>query len=890
MRFFRRRIPDHEIDAELRYHLDQLIASKVQGGLTAEAARREALLEFGLPEPTKEACRDLRPYAAATAAAGSLRQAWRGLARSPGFTTVAILTLALGTGANIALFSLVNAALLRLIPVHEPERLVWFAPKPEEFGRMLNYPFYRSLEGDSRFDGLLCAFPASVSAKAWNGAAERVDSELVSGTYFEVLGVRPYLGRLLTRDDDRVRLGHPVVVASHAYWTSHLGSDPSAVGRVIELNGAAYTLVGVAAPGFAGIEQGYPRSLFVPIQMKAAITPGWDGLDKPLIIWLWVVGRLKPSVDREALGQELNARLHAFQEPYIQADRRLVASQRAMMRQRTLTLEPLRDAVLATRTKQHLRTLAWIVLGVLVVTCANLAGLLLVRGLQRRKELATRLALGSSRGRVIAHLVMESVLIGAAGGLVGLVLGASLAPLLASGFPLLGEGSKLTAPLDLRVLGFALVLSLGTCLVFGVAPAWQSTRLDLVAALKGGESGPKHTRMRHGLLAVQTGAALLLLAAAGLFAVNLRRLFTFDAGFAVNRLLIAEMEPTLNGYDGEQRLALYRGLDRRLKELAGTAGSGIRAAALSNVAPISPYYWSMMFLRAGRTEDKELVPRAVAVGPGYFETMGIPLRRGRVIAERDDVGAARVAVISESLARRAYPGVDPIGQRFVGDLRKPLESTFEIAGVVADVQLSDPRRRVGLECVYVPYRQWPFPAQAIVVQLRLTGAAEGRALEVLRGVVRELDPKLGLYDVRTSEQALARTLSTERLASWLSGFFAVLAVLLVGTGLYGLLAREAAARRKEFGVRSALGADGSQLLWVLVRGVMVSVAVGLAAGLLALGLLRPVMTGLLVDSRWAAAWVVAGAVGVLVVTVVAAAWVPGRGVARVETGAALRYE
>lgn len=832
----------------------------------------------------------MRPYALATAAAGSMRQAWRGLARSLGFTTVTILTLALGAGANIALFSLVNAAVLRLIPVHEPERLVWFAPKPDEFGHTLNYPFYKSLEGDSRFDGMLCAFPAAVAAKTWNGATERVESELVSGTYFDVLGVRPYLGRLLSRDDDRVRLGHPVVVASHAYWALHLGADPQAVGRVIELNGAPYTLIGVTAPGFEGIEQGYPRSLFVPIQMKPAITAGWDGLDKPLIDWLWVVGRLKPGVDRAALGQELNERLHAFQEPYIQTDRQLVASQRAMMRKRTLTLEPLRDAVLATRTKQHLRTLALIVIAVLIVTCANLAGLLLVRGLQRRKELATRLALGASRGRVIAHLVMESLLIGAFGGVAGLALGASLAPLLASQFPLLGEGSKLAVPLDFRVLEFALVLSIATSLVFGAAPAWQSTRLDLVAALKGGESGPRHTRLRHVLLAVQTGAALLLLVAAGLFAMNLRRLFTFDAGFAVNRLLIAEMEPTLNGYDGAQRLALYRGLDQRLKELAGTAGSGIRAGALSNVAPISPYYWSMMFLRGGRSEDKELVPRAVAVGPGYFETMGIPLRRGRVITERDDVGAPRVALISESLARRAYPGQDPIGQRFTGDLRKPADSAFEIVGVLADVQLSDPRRREGVECVYVPYRQWPFPAQAIIVQLRLSGASEVLALEMLRGVVRELDPKLGLYYVRTSEQALERTLSTERLTSWLSGFFALLAVLLVGTGLYGLVAQEAAVRRKEFGIRSALGADGPELLWTLVRGVMAAVAGGMTAGLVLLVVLSPAMKGLVADAGRDAVGVVAGALAVLVVVVVVAAWGPGRGVARVETGSALRYE
>ncbi|MBY0506737.1 MAG: ADOP family duplicated permease [Bryobacteraceae bacterium] len=866
MSLFRRRPRDPELDAELRYHLDQLVAQYEREGLSTEEARRQASLDFGGVEPTKEALRDGRWLEAFRRAARDLCYGARQLAAAPGFTAVAVLSLALGIGANTALFSILNTALLRLIPVERPNELYWFRVDTSDGGGYrLNYPFFASLAHDARFGQVFCAYSTNASV-----SNERLEVDLVSGNYFDVLGVRPWRGRLLRPDDDRVRLGHPVVVVTHAYWRERLHEDPAAVGRSLRINGGLYTIIGVTPPGFAGTEAAFPRQMFVPLHMKPAITPGWDGLDKPLVSWLPILTRLPPGTDPRALSHELHARYHAFQKPHLDADQKLVLAQKEYFRHWRVRLEPLREAVLAEDVQRHLRTLVWVVLALLLLACANLAGLLLARGQDRQREIATRLAVGASRARIVTQLLMESLLLGLLGGAAGLLFGAWCAPAIAAWFPLAGEGSRLDVKLDPLVFAFTLTVSLLACVVFGLWPALVSTRLDLVAAIKGVGGWRAGGRQRQWLLAAQVAIAVVLLAVAGRFAQRLQTLIHTDVGFTRERLLIAEIEPVLLNYDGPARIALYQKLEAKLRERVGRE---FVAATVSNVSPISRFNWSTLFYVNG--EPRGVIPRANQVGLDYLPTLGIRLKRGRWFDERDRAGSPRVAVISETTAREAFPNGDALGQRFMADPRSP--GTFEIVGIVSDVELNDPRRPER-EMVYFAYPQWPFPAQDIAIQVRVaTPAAAPAALAAVRGIVAGLDPNLPLFNVRTIEQALDTLLAAERLAALLGGFFAFAAALLSAIGLYGMLARDVSARRKEIGVKLALGATARWILWPLLRESLGFTLAGLGAGVAVLA-----AAGFW-DSR-----MIPAAITLMLATTALAASLPGFRATRVDPAAALR--
>ncbi len=882
MRFFRRRNSDREITAELEYHLDQQIAIYVRDGMPEAEARHRALAEFGSFAGQAEKCRDLRPLESVAGWLSDLRYSARRLRQAPAFTATVVLSLAIGIGASASLFSLVNAAIVRSIPVRHPEQLVWFDSHPH--GRALSYPFYQLVRDDPRFQGVLCAFPTTVNVNA-AGRAERADAELVSGNYFDVLGVRrAHIGRLLAPADDR----HPVAVLSHAFWQTRLGGSMDIVGRAIQINGAAWTVVGVAPPGFAGLDRGYQRALFVPIGMKPQITPGWNGLDKPLIAWLYMAGRLKPGVAREHLGAELHQRLQAFQEAHLPREPRLSPAQRQLIRERHLRLEPLRYAVLNPQMASHLTTLGWMVALLLCLTCANVAGLLLSRGMERSREIATRLSIGASRGRIVRQLMGEALLLAGAGGAAGVAAAAIIAPALASRFPVAGNGSNLDVPLDLTVLAFALIVSFLACLFFGLVPAWQATKLDLVSALKGSISAPATRRTRDILLAGQTALAVVLLYAAGLFAFNLRTLLVRDTGFDRHHLLLAELEPTLNGYDGPERLKLYAALERRLKERPGAA---FVSAAVSNVAPMSPYHWTSLFLVAGREQEKDRIVRSVAVGTNYFETMGIPLRAGRLPNERDSENAPRVAVISESLARREFPHESPIGRRFTADLRAPQETTFEIVGVVADVDLYDPRNRLHRECAYFPYRQWTFTPQAIVLQARIasTGSAAAAAA-ALRQALRDVDASLALYDVRTIRQATESLLASERLAALLTAFFGIAASLLCALGIYGVVSRDLAVRGREAAIRMALGGRLPSVVWTLARKPLLAVFAGIVSGAALLFGIVPVLRSLLTGVKPSNPWFMAAAVALLLCLAAMSMVLPAWRVRRLDPASLLRQD
>lgn len=806
----------------------------------------------------------------------------RRIRQAPGFSLALTLSLALGIGASSVLFSLVNAAVLRMIPVREPGQLMWF--DSGSHGRALSYPFYEYVRDDARFAGILSAFPTVVNIST-EGKAERAEAELVSGNYFEVLGVHPFAGRLLTPADDRA----PVAVLSHAYWQNRMAGSPAAVGSAVRINGLAWTVVGIAPPGFGGLDLAYQRSLFVPMGMKPQVTPGWNGLDKPLYAWLYIAGRLKAGVDAAAVSAELDARFHAFQEVYLPGDATLSAAQRELIRGRRLRLEPLGAAVFERHVADHLSTLGWMVALLLGLTCANVAGLLLSRGIERNRELATRLAIGASRGRVIRQLLTEALLLAGCGGAAGLLAASTIAPALASRFPLAGPASHLAVPIDFAVFGFTLAVSLCACLLFGLVPAWQVTRFELVPALKGSAATPSANRLRNVLLAGQAALSVVLLGAAGLFAMNLGTLLTQDAGFDRQRLLLAEVEPALSGYGEPARLRFYRELQDRLDARRGP--DTFTSVVMANVAPRSPYHWTSGFEVAGRGREDGPIVRAVAVGPGYFEAMRIPLRSGRLLAERDGTGAPRVALISEALARREFPNESPLGRRFTADLRSPRETTFEIVGVVGDVNLTDPRNRLHRECVYFPYRQWAFPPQSIVLHARLApGGSVEAASQALRAAVRDVDPALALFEVRTIEQATASLLASERLATFLTAFFAAVAALLCALGIYGVVSRELAARTREAAIRLALGGEFAGVVWRLARRPVRAVTVGLGAGAMLLSRIAPAMQPLLSGSEERGpAWLLLAVLALATVAAVAIA-IPALRARRVEPAAVLRQE
>jgi predicted permease len=677
-------------------------------------------------------------------------------------------------------------------------------------------------------------------------------------------------------------------VISHAFWQTRLGGAQDIAGRAIRINGSAWVVVGVTPPGFGGLDRAYQRDLFVPMGMKPQVTPGWNGLDKPMIAWLYIAGRLKPGVDRERLGSELNAKFHMFQETHLPEERSLSAAQRKMIRGRHLGLEPLSDAVFESRVAGHISTMGWMVGLLLGLACVNVAGLMLARGIERRRELATRLSIGASRGRIIGQLLTEALLLALGGGAAGLAGAAVIAPLLASRFPLAGSGSRLDVPLDWTVPGFTFAVSLLACLLFGLAPAWQATKLDLVAALKGAMPTVSANRMRNVLLAAQAGVSVVLLCAAGLFSANLRALLVKDTGFDRQRLLLAEVEPTLSGYDNAARLKLYGALEKRMQEMRG---SGFVSATLSNVAPMSPYHWSSLFLVKGRERTEDRLVRAVAVGANYFDTMRIPLRAGRLPEDRDDADAPRVAVISESLARLEFPDESPIGRRFTADLREPEKTTFEIVGVVGDTNLHDPRERHPSVCVYLPYRQWVFTPQAVVVQARLApGAPVATAADMLRQALRDVDPSMAFYDVRTIEQASDAMLAGERLAALLTTFFGVAAALLFAVGIHGVVSRDLAVRAKEAAIRVVLGGQAAQVVWALARGPLLAAGGGLAVGVILLAGIAPMLSSLLTSVRPADPVFVAGAAAILLVMAAAAVAVPAWRVRNLQPAAVLKKD
>ena len=810
-----------------------------------------------------------------------IRFALRRLLKSPGFTLTAVASLALGIGANTAIFSLVNTALLRPLPAERPDRLVSLAVSGERDAMLaFSYPTYRDYRDRNEvLSGLFATRLAPLSLSRGGGDNQRLWGYLVTGNYFDVLGVRAARGRTFTPEEDSAPLAHPVAVLSHNCWQHRFGGDPGVVGREVLLNGRAFRVVGVAPEGFAGTEVVYTPEVWVPMMMQEWIEPGNAWLERRTTQNIFATGRLKDGVTHEQAEASLNLLAAQLGREYPDTNE----GQKITLMPPGFILPQLRGAVLS---------FAAVLMGavglVLLLACVNLAGLLLARASARRREIAICLAMGAGRWRLIRQLLTESVLLALAGGAAGLLLAVWIIDLVVAFKPPIDIPIWIDLAVDWRVTLFALAASLATSVVFGLAPALQATRPELVPALKdlGAQTGRGRSRLRSGLVVVQVALSLVLLVAAGLVVRALGQLQTTSPGFEVAGGLILSYDLSQQSYEQARGEQFHRQVVERVEALPG-----VRSASQTDLFPLSLNYSSTNVHVEGQPAARGAnVPQAMvaSVGADYLATMGIAVAAGRDFAPADDGQASRVVVVNETLARRFFPGVDPVrgavGRRvsFAGP-----EGPFrEIVGVARDGKYWT-MGEAPQPFVYLPL------AQSYSANVTMVVRAEGdpRALaSAIRAEVRGLDAGLPLYDVKTIEEHLGLSLFPARVAAVLLGGFGLLALLLSTVGVYGVVSYAAAQRTREIGIRIALGAQRRDVLRLVGGRGLVLVAVGVGVGLLAALALTRFMASLLYGVSATDPATFAAVVALLGGVALLACYAPARRATRVDPVVALRHE
>jgi predicted permease len=767
-----------------------------------------------------------------------LRLAIRGLRRSPLFAAVAILSLALGIGANTAIFTLIDQILLRKLPVAAPEQLVMLYQRGSNMGsnmgpRMHSYPLYQDLQQKAEpLAEVLCRriVPASVSV---DNQTERVDAELVSGNYFSMLGVKPALGRVFnSREDDQVYQGHPVVVLSYGYWVARFARDPGVIGKKVLVNDYPMTIVGVSAEGFSGIDPVQSPQIRVPVLMKPVLAPswGWLHMDDRRGRWVQVFGRLKPGYTVEsskASIQGLFTQIRRF-EMTLPAAKDWSAYNREQFMKGQLLVD---SAAIGYSPVRNDFSTALIVLMcmvglVLLIACANVASLLIARGFMRQKEIAVRLSLGSSRGRLVRQLLVESLVLSFAGGAVGLAIAFALTRGLLALVPSQGQPVLISASPDPRILTFTLSLTVLTGIVFGLLPALRASRTDPWTTMKDTMGSIAGTRgslfLRKGLVTAQVALSFLLLFGAGLFVRSLQNLKTADTGVQLENLITFQLSPALSGYDDNRGQLFYQQLLERLR-----AAPGMKSAALASVPILAGDEWdSYMSVEGHQTKDGEDMQAFMnALSPSYFETMNIPLVEGRDFRVSDARREATVAIVNKRFADHFFPGKSALGKRIGFGSGPESKLSIEIIGVAANSLYEGPREGVRRQ-VFIP--NWGKNSAAFYLRTQTPSAT---AYSVVRNEVKQLDAGIPLYDMKTVEGQLDETLLTDRLVAMLSAGFGFVATLLASVGLYGVMAFVVAQRKKELGIRLALGAQPGFVIWLVMREVLLLLAIGLAVGI-----------------------------------------------------------
>jgi len=829
-----------------------------------------------------------------------LKLALRVFWKNPAFAAIVILTLALGSGANTAIFTLLDQVMLRALPVERPDRLVVLSGPGPFSGWSSNQSDTVLPISQPILDGLRDRTPAFQGAfghyttpihLSVKGQTDNVNGDMVSGTFFEVLGLRAAHGRLFTREDDRTPSGHPVVVLGHSFFERRFGGDPSIVGQVVSVNSHPMTVVGIAPPGFNGVVVGSAIDVYVPLAMQQEVQPTWGKrIGEWRSRWLIAMARLKDGVTLEQARAEANvvyAQLLQEDLAHIEAPSE---SMKAQFLKKSLVLMPGGRGTSGLRDQSGtpLLVLMGMVGLVLLIACANVASLLLTRASARQKEIAVRLALGASRLRLVRLHLVESLVLAFAGGLVGLQLAYWVGEALIRALPYQDATRTLSAAPDWRIGLFTLGLAVLTGVGFGLVPAVRASQTDLAPALKSEAAavvgGTGHFRLRKGLVVAQVALSLLLLIGAGLFTRSLMNLRGLDPGFKAERLFAFSVDPALSGQDFKQRVAT---LNRIQDELSGEPG--VSSAAAAEVALLTDSN-SSSTVRVDGYESKEgesMNPNFNYVTPGFFTTLGIPLVAGRDVAESDQLAAPKVAVVNEVFARYFFKDQNPIGRRFGLGRRKEKGYDIEIVGVVCDGKAAsmreEPRR-----FVYVPFMQEPnVGGLTYYVRASVEPVSFGAQL---RKAVARVDPTLPITDLKTMQAQIGESLFVERMVALLSAAFGLLATVLAAIGLYGVMSYAVTMRTREIGLRVALGADRRAVLSLVLREVAILAAIGIAIGLpggFGLGkLIESQLFGL--SARDPLTFGVATLA--LVATAFVAGLIPAVRAARVDPMTALRYE
>ena len=828
-----------------------------------------------------------------------IRYGIRMLLKRPGFTLIAVLSLALGIGANTAIFSLLDAVLIKTLPVERPEQLVLFGNAqsmgrttafPYESWDLFSYPFYRQVQQQRTevFSGV-----ASLLSMPWNvhgfvngsGDIEQMQVQLVSGNYFPVLGVNAGLGRVLTEADDQNPGAHPVAVVSYAWWQQRLAGDPAAVGKTITIDNVAYTIVGVAPREFFGTSVGSVPDLWVPLAMEKQMPPAyWDGRTDEDAQDLFIIGRLKPGVT----AQQANAAVNLLFTQSLQARagaqpnaKRLQQIQEANIQLTSLSrgLSTLRE-----QFSLSLRVLMGVVALVLLIASANVANLLLAHGAARSREFALRLAVGAGRMRLVRQLFTESALLALLGGAIGVALswwGTRLLLLMASDGP---EALPVDITPNLRVLGFTIGVSALCATVFGTAPALRASRVEPNTSLKGGKTlNALRNPLGKAFVVAQVALSLLLLVGAGLFVRTLINLQSIPSGFKQENAMLFMIDTSATGYktDDPKLTALMSEVEDKVKQVPGVEAASFAFTVFNQGFWTCPAYSREDNIPEG--QNRQL--RNNMVGPDFFAAMGLPIVQGRAFGPQDTKSSQKVAVITESMAQKFFPAGSPVGKRFGIKGRESTEQ-IEVIGVVKDAKygtLKEPFRPMA----FYPYTQLPDVLSNFVV--RFSGSASAVVPQV-RQTIKQIDRNLPVDDVVSLSDHIGRSLVQQKLVARLATFFGLLALLLACVGLYGVMSYGVARRTNEIGIRMALGAQGRSVLWLVLREALLLVVIGLVVGVLASLALTKTAQSLLYELKANDPLTIVLATTLLMVVALVAGYLPARRASRVDPMVALREE